>query len=78
MTDLTESARVSDARKWEWYDRYKLKGEARLLRHLLEHRFGTLPAWIDEQLGKATEREMVRWGQGLLGTKLSLEQLLRT
>jgi hypothetical protein len=68
---------VSEALKWEWYARYKRRGEARLLRLLLERRFGALPVWVDEQLGKATEREMLGWGQGLLSTKLSLEQLLR-
>jgi hypothetical protein len=52
------------------------EGEARLLRRLLESRFGRLPAWVDDRLSKATETELVGWGAQLLDPALSLEQLL--
>ena len=65
-------------RKLEWWERYTLQGEARLLRRLLERRFGTLPAWVDQHLATASEENLIRWGQGILGERLSLEQLLRT
>ena len=62
----------------EWCQQNKLHGEARLLRHLLEFRFGALPVWADQQLATATEEKLIRWGQAMLGSTLSLEQLLRT
>ena len=65
-------------RKLEWWERYTLQGEARLLRRLLERRFGALPTWVDQHLATASEENLIRWGQGILGEKLSLEQLLRT
>ena len=54
-----------------------LEGEARLLHRLLERRFGCLPAWAEERLVKATEEDLVRWGERTLDATVSLEQLLR-
>ena len=65
-------------RKLEWWERYTLQGEARLLRRLLERRFGALPAWVEQHLATAFKENLIRWCQGILGEKLSLEQLLRT
>jgi hypothetical protein len=47
-------------RKLEWWERYTLQGEARLLRRLLERRFGALPAWVDEHLATASEENLIR------------------
>jgi hypothetical protein len=69
---------MREPRKLEWWERYKLQGEARLLRRLIERRFGTRPAWADQQLATAREEKLISWGQEILGTTLSLEQLSRT
>ena len=69
---------MSDDPLWEWCTQYMLEGEARLVRHLLERRFGALPVWADQQLTRATQEDLMRWGQGVLAAKLSLEELLRT
>jgi len=66
------------SRELKWYDRCKLEGEARLLRYLLERRFGALPAWVGQQLAEAPEEKLILWGRGILDSKVSLEQLLRT
>lgn len=51
-------------RKLEWWERYTLEGEARLLRRLLERRFGALPTWVDQHLATASEENLIRWGHG--------------
>jgi flagellar biosynthesis/type III secretory pathway protein FliH len=55
-----------------------LEGEARLLHRLLERRFGRLPLWVEEQLAKATEEDLVRWGERTLDLGVSLQQLFGT
>jgi hypothetical protein len=75
---MTASPEMAEERKLEWRERCTLQGEARLLRRLLQRRFGALPAWVNQRLEKASEQELIRWGRGILGTKLSLEQLLGT
>jgi hypothetical protein len=69
---------MREKQKWEWCERYRLQGKVRLLRHLLEHRFGTLPPWVDQRLATAGEEELIGWGRSMLSIELSLEQLLRT
>jgi hypothetical protein len=65
-------------RKLDWWERYSLEGKAKMLRRLLERRFGALPAWVDQKLATAPEKTLLRWGQEIPGTNLSLEQFLRT
>jgi flagellar biosynthesis/type III secretory pathway protein FliH len=55
-----------------------LEGEARLLHRLLERRFGRLPLWVEERLAKATEEDLVRWGERTLDLGVSLQQLFGT
>ncbi len=43
-----------------------LQGEAKLLRKLLERRFGDLPVWISDKLSSAGEQDLERWGEALL------------
>ena len=69
---------MSDARQSEWCQWYKLQGEARLLRHLLEFRFGALPQWVDQQVASAPEEQVIAWSYGLLDEKKSLQELLRS
>jgi hypothetical protein len=69
---------MREPRKLEWWERYKLQGEARLLRRLIESRFGALPAWADQLLAAAREEKLIGWGKGILGTTVSLEELLRS
>ena len=42
------------------------KGESRLLKRLLERRFGALPAWATEKLSNATEPALDAWGEAVL------------
>lgn len=44
----------------------KLEGEAKLLKKLLEHRFGVLPNWVSEKLTDATEQELESCVEALL------------
>jgi hypothetical protein len=43
-----------------------LKGEATVLTRLLEKRFGTLPEWVPEKLGRAKEPELMEWTDRVL------------
>ena len=42
------------------------KGESKLLKRLLERRFGALPAWATEKLSNATEPALDAWGEAIL------------
>jgi hypothetical protein len=63
-------------RKLERWKQCKLQGVAELLRRLLERRFGPLPPWADLKVANASEEDLVQWGERLLDTNVSLEQLL--
>lgn len=52
------------------------RGEAKLLRVLLLRRFGSLPAWVDEQLAGAREVELETWGERVLDA-LNLDDVFR-
>jgi predicted transposase YdaD len=43
-----------------------LIGEARLLKKLLERRFGSLPVWVSAKLNSASEMELEHWGEAVL------------
>jgi hypothetical protein len=43
-----------------------VQGESKMLRKLLEHRFGDLPAWVSDKLASADEQDLERWGQAVL------------
>lgn len=60
------------------YHQHRLQGEARLLRHLLEIRFGTLPSWAEQQIANAPEEQLFAWDERLLDEKQSLQDVLRT
>lgn len=44
----------------------RVEGESRLLRRLLERRFGVLPSWASEQLANASEQQLEAWGEAIL------------
>ncbi|WP_233120877.1 DUF4351 domain-containing protein [Chlorobium sp. KB01] len=44
----------------------RVEGESRLLRRLLERRFGVLPLWVSEQLANASEQQLEAWGEAIL------------
>jgi len=44
----------------------RVEGESRLLRKLLEHRFGALPAWAIDKLNSAPEQDLETWGEAVL------------
>jgi hypothetical protein len=54
--------------------RGRQEGEVKLLRRLLSHRFGALPAWVEERLSQAPEAELETWGDRLLDAT-TLEQV---
>jgi hypothetical protein len=80
MADLMRfKAKLADAlqeRKLEWWEQCMLQGETQLLRRLLERRFGPLPPWADQKIAKAPEADLIHWGERILDTTLSLDQLL--
>jgi hypothetical protein len=43
-----------------------VQGEAKLLRKLLERRFGDLPMWVSDKLSSAGEQDLERWGEAVL------------
>ncbi len=44
-------------------------GEQKLLTHLLEKRFGKLPAWVSQKLTQATPEQLEHWSLQLLEAK---------
>ena len=44
----------------------RLEGESKLLRKLLERRFGVLPTWASDKLNSATEEDLESWGEAVL------------
>jgi len=54
----------------------ELKGELRLLRGLIEKRFGAIPAWAEERLSGMSAAELEALSDRLLNAQ-SLEELLR-
>lgn len=43
-----------------------LEGESTLLKKLIQHRFGSLPEWVDDKLTAADETSLERWGKAVL------------
>ncbi len=54
----------------------RVEGESRLLKRLLERRFGLLPEWVSEQLGCAKEEDLEAWSEAVL-TAPTLEAVFR-
>ena len=52
------------------------QGESKLLRKLLERRFGPLPTSLDEKLSQANEQELETWGEATL-TAPTLEAVFK-
>ncbi len=44
----------------------RVEGETKLLKRLLERRFGALPAWATEKLSNASESSLEAWGEAVL------------
>jgi hypothetical protein len=44
----------------------RVEGESKLLRKLLEHRFGALPTWVIDKLNSAPEQDLETWGEAVL------------
>ncbi len=55
----------------------RVEGESKLLRRLLERRFGALPAWATEKLSNATEPSLEAWGEAIL-TAQTLESVFNS
>ena len=53
-----------------------VKGESRMLKRLLESRFGLLPEWASEQLSCAKEKDLEAWSEAIL-TAPTLEAVFR-
>ena len=54
-----------------------VEGQSRILKRLLERRFGTLPQWATEKLIRATENDLETWADTIL-TAPTLEALFST
>ena len=54
-----------------------VEGQSRILKRLLERRFGTLPQWAMERLTHATENDLETWADTIL-TAPTLEALFST
>ena len=53
-----------------------VKGQSKLLKRQLERRFGALPQWAMEKLGRASEHEFETWGDAVL-TAPTLEAVFK-
>ena len=49
-----------------------MEGETKLLKKLLERRFGVLPVWAEDKLSSAAEQDLENWAELVL-TATSLE-----
>ncbi len=45
----------------------RLEGESKLLRKLLELRFGALPTWAINKLNSVSEQNLEAWGEAVSG-----------
>ena len=52
----------------------RLEGEAKILKKLLERRFGDLPAWTADKLNSAAEQDLETWAEAVL-TAANLEAI---
>ena len=67
MQYITSVERIGIARgRLEGRVEGRVEGEAKLLRRLLEHRFGALPAWVSAKLNSAAEQDLEAWGEAVL------------
>ena len=55
----------------------RIEGESKLLKRLLERRFGVLPAWATEKLSNASESALEAWGEAVL-TAPTLDSVFQT
>ena len=55
----------------------RLEGESKLMKRLLERRFGVLPVWATEKLSCASEQTLEAWGEAVL-TASTLEAVFNT
>ena len=55
----------------------RIEGESKLLKRLLERRFGVLPAWATEKLSNASESALEAWGEAIL-TAPTLDAVFQT
>jgi flagellar biosynthesis/type III secretory pathway protein FliH len=64
-----EKIGIAKGRQQGWQEGLEqglLQGESKLLRKLLEHRFGVLPSWATDKLKCATEQDLEGWGEAVL------------
>lgn len=78
LDDLQELTVMLSQRIEQWAEAYLatgeqrglekgvLRGEARMLGRVLAHRFGVLPAWVEQRLGEATEAQLAAWSASML------------
>ena len=45
------------------------QGQVRMLARQLAHRFGQLPSWVSERLGKASVDELEAWAEAVLSAE---------
>ena len=50
----------------EWLHTGEKKGEAKMLMHQLQRRFGAVPAWVSEKIAKAEPSSLEEWGLRIL------------
>ncbi len=48
------------------HDSAMTRGMVQIVRRQLEAKFGTLPKWADDRLGKATSTQVERWSKKIL------------
>ena len=53
----------------------RLEGESRLLRKMIQVKFGTIPPWVDDLIRSADSKQIDLWVESLM-TAESLESLL--
>ena len=67
MKYVTSVERIGIAKgRVEGIAKGRVEGESKLLKRLLERRFGALPAWAIELLSNASEPALEAWGEAVL------------
>ena len=66
VEDLETMGTLLEARMKQWEQEWLRQGEARMLQHQLQRRFGELPSWVSARLSEAEPEQLERWAERLL------------
>ena len=66
VIERKENMRYINSVQRMYMEKFRTEGEVKLLKKLLEKRFGSLPSWAITKLESAAEEELETWGESIL------------